>query len=328
MVPFIGSEALAAGVVNRYQLATRYDAVYRNVNVPRGQLLNAADRAVAAWLWSERQATAAGLSAAALHGTLWLATNLPAELNQRHRHKTDGILLHSDKLADDEVLCCQRCTGDNACPHCVRPWSTTRPDDCCHPAGCVDASDQSQAVRMSRRLPRAIAAHAASCSCVKLIDLSDGGAESPQETRTRLILTRAGLRPQRTQIEVLDTFGEYVRRIDSWAGTTGWSASSTTAHNTGPIPRYAATTSIRRPVLEALGWRIIRVSADMLRYPAPHYGVSRNGAALPGASAHRFSGRTFLTLDTLALSRSVQERSCGPGTCAVDQLAGLAHTPG
>src|SRR5205823_13296818 len=54
VLPFIGSEALAAGVVNRYQLATRYRAVYRNVYVPRGQVLTAADKAVAAWLWSER----------------------------------------------------------------------------------------------------------------------------------------------------------------------------------------------------------------------------------------------------------------------------------
>lgn len=104
MVPFIGSEALAAGVVNRYQLATAYDAVYRNVYVPKGHVLTAVDRAVAAWLWSGRRATAAGLSAAALLGTLWLDSKLPAELNQRHRHKTNGILLHSDMLADDEVF--------------------------------------------------------------------------------------------------------------------------------------------------------------------------------------------------------------------------------
>src|SRR6476659_10702639 len=103
MLPFIGSEASAAGVVNRYQLATEYEAVYRNVYVPRGQLLSAADRAVAAWLWSGRRATAAGLSAAALHGALWIDAHLPAEINQRHRHKTEGLLLHSDKLADDDM---------------------------------------------------------------------------------------------------------------------------------------------------------------------------------------------------------------------------------
>jgi hypothetical protein len=34
--PFLGTEALAAGVVNRYQLATAYDAVVRNVFVPKG----------------------------------------------------------------------------------------------------------------------------------------------------------------------------------------------------------------------------------------------------------------------------------------------------
>jgi hypothetical protein len=54
-------------------------------------------------LWSRRQATLADLSAAALQGTLWIDAKLPAELNQPHRHKTNGILLHSDKLADDEV---------------------------------------------------------------------------------------------------------------------------------------------------------------------------------------------------------------------------------
>jgi hypothetical protein len=100
--PFIGTEALAAGAVNRYQLGTQYDAVFRNVYVPKGQKLSAVDKAVAAWLWSGRRATAAGLSAAALNGSLWIDARLPSELNQPSRHKTTGILLHSDVLFDDE----------------------------------------------------------------------------------------------------------------------------------------------------------------------------------------------------------------------------------
>ena len=82
MRPFIGSEALAAGAVSRYQLATQYDLVFRNVYVPKGQALTPVDKAVAAWLWSGRRATAAGLSAAALHGALWIDAHLPAEINQ------------------------------------------------------------------------------------------------------------------------------------------------------------------------------------------------------------------------------------------------------
>jgi hypothetical protein len=64
--------------------------------------LSAADKALAAWLWSGRRATVAGLSAAALLGTRWIDAKRPAELNQASRHKTKGILLHSDELWDDE----------------------------------------------------------------------------------------------------------------------------------------------------------------------------------------------------------------------------------
>src|SRR6185312_8572578 len=103
--PFLGSEALAAGAVNRHRLATRYAPVFRNVYVPKGHDVSAVDKAVAAWLWSGRRATAAGLSAAALHGSLWIDARMPAELNQSSQHKTTGILLHNEILADDE-----RCT--------------------------------------------------------------------------------------------------------------------------------------------------------------------------------------------------------------------------
>ena len=49
--PFIGSEALSAGLVSRHQLATRYEAVFRNVYIPVGHALTPAQRAKAAWLW-------------------------------------------------------------------------------------------------------------------------------------------------------------------------------------------------------------------------------------------------------------------------------------
>lgn len=52
----------------------------------------------------------------------------------------------------------------------------------------------------------------------EVVRLADDGAESPQETRTRLLLTDAGLRPQRTQIDVFNRFGDHVHRIDmGWA---------------------------------------------------------------------------------------------------------------
>jgi hypothetical protein len=48
--PFVGSEALEAGVLNRYQLGVRYDAVFRNVYIPRGAQLTPVTKARAARL--------------------------------------------------------------------------------------------------------------------------------------------------------------------------------------------------------------------------------------------------------------------------------------
>jgi hypothetical protein len=282
MLPFIGSEALAAGVVNRYQLATRYDAVYRDVYVPKGQALTAVDRAVAGWLWSKRQAIAAGLSAAALHGTLWLDAKLPAELNQRHRHKTDGIVLHSDKLADAEV-----CIA-NGVP-ATTPVRTAY--DVGRRRGLTTAVIRIDALMQATNLkPADVEAlaerHRGARGIVQLreaIDLSDGGAESPQETRTRLILTHAGLRPQRTQIEVFDEFGEFVHRIDM--GWDDWMVGveyDGAQHWTNPEIRSNDIETQAK--LEALGWRMIRVSADMVRF-RPNTIVARSRAALRAAGA-------------------------------------------
>jgi hypothetical protein len=282
MLPFLGSEALAAGVVNRYQLATMYDAVFRDVFVPRGQAITSTDKAIAAWLWSRRQATVAGLSAAALHGTLWLDASLPAELNHRHRHKTRGIVLHSDRLADDEVCIVAgipvttpartaydlgRCSGlETAVIRLDALMQATH-------LKAVDVSvlaDRHRGARGIKQLREAIT-------------LSDAGAESPQETRTRLVLTHAGLRPKQTQIKVFDRFGVFVRRIDmGWAdwkvgveydGEQHWTDPGIRAHDI----EWQAD-------IEALRWRIIHVSADMLRH-RPHVIVERVRDALRAAGA-------------------------------------------
>jgi hypothetical protein len=70
--PFLGTEALALGTVTRRTLRSQYDPVYRDVYLAKDVKLMPAARAEAAWLWSGRQATAAGLSAAALYGTKWI----------------------------------------------------------------------------------------------------------------------------------------------------------------------------------------------------------------------------------------------------------------
>jgi very-short-patch-repair endonuclease len=283
--PFLGTEALAAGAVNRYQLSTRHDALYRNVYVPGGQAVTAADRAVGAWLWSGRRATVAGLSAAALHGAKWIDATLPAELNQSSRHKTTGIRLHSDALADDEI--CQA-RGVPATTPARTAFDLGRRKGLTTAVVRIDALRQ--ATRLTARdVETLVERHGGARGVVQLrkaLALSDAGAESPQETRTRLLLTAAGLRPTHTQIEVFDHY-EFVGRIDM--GYLRWKVGveyDGPQHWTDPSIRNRDLE--RRAGLSALGWRIVHVNAEMLRY-RPAVIVGRTEAALrdAGATARR-----------------------------------------
>jgi hypothetical protein len=115
------------------------------------------------------------------------------------------------------------------------------------------------------------------------LGLADAGAESPQETRTRLVLTSAGLRPQRTQIVVFDDFGGFVHRIDM-----GWDDWLVGVEYDG-IQHWADPDVRNRDIdwqaeAEALGWRIVRVSSDMLRYRQATI-VARTRTALRAAGA-------------------------------------------
>lgn len=126
--------------------------------------------------------------------------------------------------------------------------------------------------------------HAGARGIVQLrraIELADKGAESPQESRTRLALTSAGLRPTHTQIDVYDPFGYFVGRIDmGWRDWLVGVEYDGVQHWSDPAQRRRDIDRIAE--LEALGWRIIRVSSDMLRY-RPNTIVDRVLAALHAA---------------------------------------------
>jgi hypothetical protein len=101
--PFLGRQAVRRGDISAYQLRTQYQAVYRNVYVPKNVTLTALARARAAWLWSGGNATLTGLSAAAVLGTKWIDADSPAELSRVDRHCLPGIVTHSYQLEAREV---------------------------------------------------------------------------------------------------------------------------------------------------------------------------------------------------------------------------------
>lgn len=274
--PFIGTEAVAAGEFTRRTLKSRAELVYRNVYLPPGTDLTPTNRAIAAWLWSSRTATVAGRSAAALLGSEWIKDDEPAELT-RCREGSSKIVIHRERLRDDEV--CE-----------VRGIPTTSPARTAFDLGRrpglrtalanVDALAKATGVT-APQVTSVLREHKGARGIVQLrevVDLMDGGAESPQETHTRLLLIESGIRRPVTQITEFDRWGVVFARIDM-----GWPEFKVGVEYDGPQhwtdPKRRSRDIDRYAELAALGWILIRVNSDML-YKRPWVIIERTVAAL------------------------------------------------
>jgi hypothetical protein len=281
--PFIGTEALARGTVTRRTLLSRCEQVYRNVYVTKGEVLTPATRAVAAWLWSGRQATVAGVSAAALYGTEWIDPRMPAELYRRNGKPVDGIVIHRDELFDDETRLIRGIPATTPARTAFdlggrgRRTSAVVRVDALANATNLQESDVQLLIDRHRGVRGLVQLR-------EVLDLMDGGAESPQETRTRLVLVDAGLPRPRTQIIVHGNFGERkYAKVDMGYEDFKVGVEYDGEHHWTNPQQYAYDID-RHAELLARGWLIIRVSAEMLRY-RPDVIVARACAALQAAGA-------------------------------------------
>jgi very-short-patch-repair endonuclease len=110
--------------------------------------------------------------------------------------------------------------------------------------------------------------------------LCDEGAESPQESRLRLMLVNAGLPAPETQVEFRDEYGHPFIRVDM-----GWREWKVAVEYDGvqhwTDARQRSWDIERIALLEAMGWVVIRVSAEMLT--RPHVIIDRVRAKLSAA---------------------------------------------
>ncbi len=275
--PFVGTDAVSAGIFTERELRRSCTRIYRNVYQRRGGGLTARDRAVAAWLWSDRKAAVAGNSAAALLGAEWVDPYAPAELITDRKRPPSLIITRHETLRSGEV------TAANGVP-VTSPARTAfdigrRPGLQTAVIG-IDALGRATGLRVDEVAPL-ITAHRGARGMKqlrKVLPLVDIGAESPQETRTRLVLVAAGLPKPRTQIVVRNARGAALARIDM--GWDNWLVGveyDGAQHWTDP--RIRAHDIDRTAELERLGWRLIRVSAQLLRH-RPDVFVSRVREAL------------------------------------------------
>lgn len=263
----MATEALGAGTITRHALRTRYRKLHQNIYIPRDFTLDARTRARAAWLWSRRSATLSGYSAAAVLGSKWLPDDAPAELARIRHPAPPGILIHTGAIADDELAVVGGMTCTSVTRTCYDIGRRQRLDTAIIR---IDAllnvtqvgvervaglTDRYPGARGIRRLRRAL-------------ELADAGAESPQETRLRLLLVRCGLPRPVTQIPVADEWGRVQRRIDM-----GWPEWMVGVEYDGDqhwsTPEDHENDIVRLEFLASRGWTIVRVSARQLRYKQP-----------------------------------------------------------
>lgn len=263
----VASEQLASGNLTRRDLMRSYTKIHRNVYSKKGVELTATDRARAAWLWSGRTATLSGYSAAAMLGARWIPPHAPAELARVRRVGTAGVLIHSGEIRDDEL-----CDIDGISCTTVARTAYDLGRRLRLESGVIRIDDLLNATRSQRADVFSLAQRYPGARGIRqlreTLEYVDAGAESPQETRLRLLLVQSGIERPVTQIPVTNKWGVAVRRIDM-----GWPEWMVGVEYDGEQhwtnPDIHAGDIERLEFLAAKGWLIVRVSARQLRYQRP-----------------------------------------------------------
>jgi very-short-patch-repair endonuclease len=264
---FVGSEALARGTLTRHELRTFYRRVLPNVYAPKRTVLTLEDRTVAAWLWSGREGVVKGMAASAMLGAKWVDGDIPIELNWGNHRPPKGVVTRNDTLLGPEVA-----------RH--GPMAVTTPDRTAFDLGC--RGPVAQAVARLDSLARATHFKVGDVQELALrhphvkglrqldrvLDLVDAGAESPQETRLRLMLIDAGFPRPQTQIAVRAPDGLPRYYLDM-----GWEDLMVAVEYDGrhhtDRPIYSRDV-IRLEYVNSVGWIVVRVVAEHRRAEIVH----------------------------------------------------------
>lgn len=274
--PFLAAEALDADALTFRELRRFHMGIYPGVWAPRGVELSATDRARAAWLWSRRRGVLAGLSASAMLGAKWIEPRLPAELVHTNRRPPPLITVHTDRLHPGET---QSIDGMAVTSPARTAFDIGRRLGLEPGVQRIDALMNATHLKVAD-VEAVISRHVAVRGLVQLrqtLDLVDGGAESPYESLTRLLLIKAGFPRPQTQITVIDNDGR-VWRIDmGWAEYLVGVDFDGAHHWTNPKQRTKDV--VRYAVLPELGWIDVRLTSGIL-HNDPQSFLDRVGTAL------------------------------------------------
>ncbi|MDN5757592.1 MAG: DUF559 domain-containing protein [Tomitella sp.] len=245
----------------------KFDRLHRDVCIARSVPRDAYVRARAAWLYSGGAGTLSGYSAAAVHGARFVNNDAPAELIRPRtgsRRSSGALLVRNEDLPFDEVL---RVAGMRVTSPARTAFDLGRMRDGEEAVIVLDALFAATGLALDDVMEIA-AGHPRVGGLPRLrrvLQLIDGGAESPQETRTRLLIIRHGLPPPQTQVRVRDEYGRIFARVD-----LGWPWWKVAVEYDGAWhwerKNQRCNDIERHEILTNLGWRVVRVTADQLRY--------------------------------------------------------------
>ncbi|MHC1560984.1 hypothetical protein ACR9E3_18650 [Actinomycetospora sp. C-140] len=283
--PFRGSAAIAAGLTTRRRLrGPTFEELGRDTYVAAGVELDHMDRIVAAAL-EVPGAVVGGWSAVTFLGVDAAPTGAPIELvvGPRRVRPRPGMLLRQDVLGERELrhLDGIRVTNpDRTAADLARSVdhveAVVAVDALAHrfrfdPERLLTYPAPRDNPRGSRRLERVVAD-------------ADARAESPPETRARLILFASDLPRPVPQFAVRDVLGHFVGRVDF-----GWPGLEFALEYQGDQHRTDQETwrrdVLRLAELAAAGWLVLPLTALDLRDPSAL--VARVRAALRARARER-----------------------------------------
>lgn len=255
----LGSEAVRAGEVTRHELRRSYTTLYRGVYVRKGVVLTLRERALGAWLATGRKGVLAEVAASALHGAPWVDPAHPICITGVKSLPQPGLITRAEHLAVDEVT---RRAGLPVTTRIRTAFDLGRHLDR------TEALERLDALMWNQRFDIADVAALAEahkrargvCQLRGLLQLIDGGAASPRESRIRLALLDHGFPRPETQIPVLRG-SRPIAFLD-----LGWRQYGVAVEYDGDHHRKVRRQYVRDierlRMLEQEGWVVVRVIAE------------------------------------------------------------------
>lgn len=258
--PFVGSDAVAAGLLTPYALRSRYTRVFPDVYIRPDTPTTARLKAEAAYRWARGDGILAGRSAAAMHRAKYVDSHKPAEMIYGNRHAPKGIRTWADAIGDDEIAVVD---GLRVTTPARTALDLARRNSIDPAVEAIDALANATELKTAdvELLAQRYGGRRGIRQVAPALDLVDPGSQSPRESWLRLLLIRKGFPRPRTQIPVYDSTGYAVAYLDM-----GWDDIKVAVEYEGDhhrTDRRQFHHDIRRyEEIAELGWITVRVTAE------------------------------------------------------------------